>query len=104
MASNLSTGVCAALATVSLVVLSMPGAVAQEPERPLAYAASGESPWPREFQHPSATVVVYQPQPDSFKGNRLEGRVAVSATPKGSDRPIFGCVWLRANVPKNVPS
>ena len=63
---------------------------------PLSVAA--EENWPREIDHPEAAVVVYQPQPETFDGNRLSGRAALSVTPAGESEPIFGVFWFSATV------
>ncbi len=57
-----------------------------------------EPRWPREIQVPEARIVVYQPQLESFKGNKLNARAAVSVTPTGKTEPIFGAVWFAATV------
>jgi hypothetical protein len=54
--------------------------------------------WPRMITDPRGTVIVYQPQLDSFKNNDLEGRSAVSVTLKDSDEPVFGAVWFKARL------
>jgi len=59
-------------------------------------AAEGE--WPMEFQDPAGTVVVYQPQVESFKKNIIEARAAVSVTQPGSSEPVFGAIWVEARV------
>jgi hypothetical protein len=53
-------------------------------------AASQEySVWPRTIANPEATIVIYQPQVDSFDGNELESRAAVAVTHAGSTEPVF---------------
>jgi hypothetical protein len=53
--------------------------------------------WPREITVDGGTVVVYQPQSDTFEGNKLAGRAAVSVTPTDQE-PVFGTVWLEARL------
>lgn len=60
-----------------------------------AQPSSGD-PWPREFDHANAHFVVYQPQVDSWKDNRLLARSAVSVTRPGQPVPIYGIVSLSA--------
>ena len=55
--------------------------------------AAGEG-WPRRFEHAKGTVLLYQPQLESFKGDRLTARAAVSVQKKGWKQPVFGVVWL----------
>ena len=54
--------------------------------------------WPRHILTPEAEIVIYQPQLESFTGNKLTGRAAVSVTPKGRDEPFFGALWIAARV------
>ncbi|MGO4291980.1 hypothetical protein [Chitinophaga sp. RAB17] len=53
--------------------------------------------WPYHISVPQGTVVVYQPQPQSFTNNHLAAIAAVSFEKKGVD-PVFGAVWIDANV------
>ena len=61
-------------------------------------AAQDEPAWPRQIDAPEAKIVIYQPQPETFKGDRLTGRAAVSVTPKGKSEPTFGAMWINARV------
>src|SRR5215510_13096339 len=73
-----------ALGTLCAMFSAPPAALAQ------ATAPSGSAPpaagqtvpaegaWPREIQANGATVLVYQPQIDSWQGNRLEARAAIA--------------------------
>ncbi len=54
--------------------------------------------WPREITHEQGTVIMFQPQLDSFKNNVLEGRAAVSVTFKDSQEPVFGAIWFKARL------
>jgi hypothetical protein len=64
-----------------------------------AAAQAEVSEWPREFRTPKGnTIVVYQPQPESFQGDRVSGRAAVSFTKKGEAAPKFGVVFFTARV------
>ncbi len=54
--------------------------------------------WPREIDNEQGTVIMYQPQLDSLKNNVLEGRAAVSFTPKGGHEPVFGAIWFKARL------
>ncbi len=65
------------------------------PGRALAEA----SDWPREFKTPKGnTIVVYQPQAETFQGDRVTGRAAVSFTKQGATAPKFGVVFFSARV------
>lgn len=65
------------------------GLAAQPPQ-------SSSDLWPREFDHANMHFTVYQPQVDSWKDNRLEGRCAVAVTRAGQTKPIYGIVSLSA--------
>ncbi len=58
---------------------------------------SGATPvndqWPREFKLKKATLLLYQPQINSWEGNILNFRAVVGVTPKGSKEEIFGVIW-----------
>ena len=57
-----------------------------------------DSGWPRQFDSPSGSFVIYQPQPEDLYGNTLEGRAAFSL--KKSDDAIrtFGVLWYTEQV------
>lgn len=59
--------------------------------------AWSQSQWPRDIETKVAKVTLYQPQPESFSGDKLSGRAAVAITPT-SEAPIFGAVWITARV------
>jgi hypothetical protein len=54
--------------------------------------------WPKAFEVRSGELVLYQPQLESYEGNALNARAAVSVTPKGKDAPVFGAAWLQARL------
>jgi hypothetical protein len=53
-----------------------------------------QTSFPQEITDPAGKIVVYQPQPESLKGNVLTGRAAMSLQPKGRSEPIFGAFWF----------
>ncbi len=56
-------------------------------------------PWPREFTTPKGnTAVMYQPQFETFKGDTIGGRAAISVTKKGETAPKFGVIFFTASV------
>ncbi len=67
-------------------------------------AATGPSPkegtsWPVEVVLENTLVVLYQPQPERFEGNRLEGRFVLSAEPAdGSGEAVFGTAWFESRI------
>ena len=68
--------------------------------------AAGDAPaqtdetsgWPREIRAGTATVVMYQPQPETFEGNVLKARAAVSVARSAGAELEFGAVWVTARV------
>jgi len=63
-----------------------------------AVAQEDDLGWPREVTHAGYLIVLYQPQLETFDGDKLTGRAAVSVTPEGSDQTVFGAVWIEAYV------
>jgi hypothetical protein len=61
-------------------------------------AADRDLGWPREVTAENAKILMYQPQIESFKGDILSGRAAVSVTMKDSVNPVFGVVWMDSKV------
>jgi hypothetical protein len=72
------------------VALALSGASAAQEEDGLG--------WPREFTHDGHVIVIYQPQPEGFEGDRLTARSAISVTPAGRTEPVFGAVWYESFV------
>ncbi|MGD0885189.1 MAG: autotransporter [Thermodesulfovibrionales bacterium] len=62
--------------------------------------AGGATPvtdtWPREFKLSKATLLVYQPQIDTWEGDILNFRAVLGVKPKGSKEEIFGVIWGKA--------
>jgi hypothetical protein len=52
--------------------------------------------WPREISAGEAVITLYQPQLDSWEGNDVESRAAVSVKTDPDAAPVFGAVWLSA--------
>ncbi len=61
-------------------------------------AVSQEISWPRQIEADSVTIILYQPQLDSFKGNVMTGRLAISVSTTGKPEPVFGAMWISAQV------
>jgi hypothetical protein len=54
--------------------------------------------WPKNLSaSDGSSIKVYQPQPESFTGNLLKFRAAISVT-NGTAEPIFGTFWANAKV------
>lgn len=84
-------GICVLIAGASILPLPV-RTLAEDQEE------AGEPRWPREIDAPEAEIVVYQPQLESFAGNKLTARAAVSVTPKGATDPVFGAAWFKCKV------
>lgn len=63
-----------------------------------SWAQAQEEGWPVEIQVPAAQIIIYQPQPETFKGTTLTARAAVSVTLTGKDEPVFGAAWFTAGI------
>jgi hypothetical protein len=61
-------------------------------------AMAAESEWPLEIASAEGKVILYQPQPDTLKDDKLTGRSAVSITPQETDTPLFGALWFDARI------
>ncbi len=58
--------------------------------------------WPRQLDADFGEVVIYQPQLESYSGNALEARAAVSVTRRGETAPIFGAIWFEGRLVTDV--
>ncbi len=76
-------------AILSLSYFAFPLLFAQAP-------VNGDGNWPREIDTDNIHLVVYQPQVDNWKDNRIEARSAVIVTRKGDPTQIFGIVSINA--------
>lgn len=57
-----------------------------------------EFQWPRVIETSEAKILIYQPQLEEFKGNRLRSRFAASVQSAQMDAPVFGAVWVEARL------
>lgn len=57
--------------------------------------------WPKEIKKENFNVTLYQPQLESFKGNILEGRMALSVKQKDKEA-VFGSLWFKARLATNL--
>ncbi len=57
---------------------------------------AGDGNWPREIDSGNVHLVIYQPQVDSWKDNRIESRSAVIVTRREDPTQIFGIVSINA--------
>ena len=61
---------------------------------PMSFAQEEEEGWPRELETTVGRIIMYQPQLETFTGDSLKARAAVSVTPTGKSEPVFGTVWI----------
>jgi hypothetical protein len=87
--TQLKTAAGFLVAACLFMALSVSGASAQTMTEPA---------WPRRIEVPEGTVVIYQPQLDSFRGDMLTGRAAISVQLQGAAEPVFGAMWFNARV------
>jgi hypothetical protein len=82
-----------------LLYAFLPGPASSQ-ERSAGPDAPEEGPsWPVEVVLEGTRVVMCQPQPESFEGNLLAGRFALSAElADGGGEPLFGTAWFEARV------
>lgn len=62
------------------------------------WGAETTKPWPLRVETPNGQLTVYQPLPESLKGDRLEVRAALCYQEKGDTNVCFGAAWLQAKV------
>lgn len=58
--------------------------------------ADSEDVWPRKFSDGGKEFTIYQPQVESWQGNQLEERCAVSVQTPSAPEPVFGVIWLKS--------
>ena len=62
----------------------------------VAPAVADNHEWPRQIDGRDTTIIVYQPQLESFENDILSARAAVSVQRVTDSEPIFGAVWFEA--------
>ena len=58
--------------------------------------AGGDGNWPKEIVTDQIHLLLYQPQADTWKDNRIEARSAVMMTQLGDPKQIFGMIVMSA--------
>lgn len=61
-------------------------------------ASAAPDPWPREIKAKEGKVVIYQPQLESFQGDKVAVRAAVSVQKTDMKTPVFGVVWFDSRI------
>jgi hypothetical protein len=65
----------------------------------LAASAKTQDDWPKTITGSDGSIIkIYEPQPESFQGNVLKARSAVSIVENGKTDPTFGTFWEVATV------
>lgn len=54
--------------------------------------------WPKQINTEKVRILIYQLQPESFVGDKLTARAAISVTRTGETQPVFGAIWTEAKV------
>ena len=67
------------------------------------YAQQSVSYWPKQIDLQDYTLTFYQPEAESFEGNRLDARAAFSIF-DGEHLPVFGAIWFTCQVHTNTKS
>jgi hypothetical protein len=62
----------------------------------LSSSGFAQDEWPEEFSIQEGKILVYQPQLESYKGDKATGRAAISFQKKGEKEPVFGVFWFSA--------
>jgi|GEM_PF-276391 len=70
----------------SFLILASSSAIAQQMQ------------WPKTFNTNGSIAKLYEPQPESYQGNILKIRSAVSLLRQGKTDPVFGVLWADVNV------
>jgi len=65
----------------------------------LSTFTNAQSDWPKTITATNGAIIkIYQMQPESFSGNQLKYRSAVSIQQKNATDPVFGTFWALATV------
>jgi hypothetical protein len=64
-----------------------------------AIIAHAQPEWPKTITASDGTIIdIYKPQTESFAGNILKARNAISVREPGAQEPIFGVYWSTSTV------
>ena len=65
-------------------------------------AGFSQQNWPKSITGSNGDQIkIYQPQVESYAGNTLKSRSAISVIPEGKTDPIFGAFWWESSVADN---
>src|SRR5258708_2061527 len=63
------------------------------------FVVHAQNPWPKDIVLSSGgKLTIYQPQPETFEGNKLTGRAAVSVRKTAREEPVFGAMFFTATM------
>ncbi|MDF2190983.1 hypothetical protein [Paraflavitalea sp. CAU 1676] len=66
------------------------------------FSANAQDAWPKTFTTAEGSVIkMYQWQPESYTGNNLQAKAAVSVLESGKTDPVFGMTWIKASTSNN---
>ncbi|HUI09071.1 MAG TPA: hypothetical protein VL221_02025 [Bacteroidota bacterium] len=54
--------------------------------------------WPRQIPGAPGSLMMFEPETDTYRDTVLDARAALSVTPSGGGEPVFGAVWLDCTV------
>ena len=95
--TNKAGRLAGSVALLLVLILSQSAPAASAPATsapaPRGLWQSEDDGWPRQIDDPRATIIMYQPEVEEFRGNTLSGRAAVSVTAAGDTTPRFGALW-----------
>ena len=79
----------------SLLVAGLVACGGKRPWRPAPDTAAPSTPdvWPRVIPLSNATVLLYEPQVESWDGNQLQFRCHTAIMPGGSQVKTYGVIW-----------
>ena len=86
-----------AMVLCCFLALLLPSGLAQMP-------ADADPGWPRELDAGGFHFVIYEPQVDQWKKDRLQARAAVTLIPAGASTSLYGIVALTARTDVNKES
>jgi hypothetical protein len=65
-------------------------------------AVFAQQDWPKSIAgNNGGQIKIYQPQVESYSGNTLKSRSAISVIPQGKKDPVFGAIWWQASIADN---
>lgn len=67
-----------------------------------AFSVQAQDAWPKTFTASDGSVIkMYQWQPESYTGNNLQAKAAISVLESGKTDPVFGMAWIKAITQSN---